>query len=492
MDKYLTDILMSWVNFLNAPLWDFLVIFLLAVGIFFTVYTKGVQIRLFFHSFRVMKNSRQGHQDRQGITPFQAFVIGLASRVGVGNIAGVAIAIAIGGPGAVFWMWVTALLGMSSAFIESTLAQLFKVRDSQSHTFRGGPAYYITQGLKNKIFGFTFAISLIFTYGFVFNSVQINAVTKATAHAWGWDKLDKIIQLGNHQLVISWVGLALVLLVAIAIFGGIKRIARFAEMFVPLKAGLYLFAAIYIALSNYTILPEIFKLIFTEAFQFHAAAGGFFGTVISMAMMQGIKRGLFSNEAGMGSAPNTAAASDVKHPVNQGLVQMLGVFVDTFIVCTSTALIILISGVYHQTGLIGVELTQVALESELGAWGGDFLAIILFLFCYSAVLGNYAYAESNLQFINNNPKIMLIFRVTVLLMVYFGAIGSVPLVWAMADLFMGIMAIINLIAILLLSPFACTVLKDYVSQLKQGNNSPVFRINKYPKIKEKVKSDIWN
>jgi AGCS family alanine or glycine:cation symporter len=438
-----------------------------------------------------MKGSRKGDKDTHGLTPFQAFVTGLASRVGVGNIAGVAIAIAIGGPGAVFWMWFTAILGMSSAFIESSLAQLFKVRDSKTQQFRGGPAYYITQGLRSKTFGMVFALALIFTYGFVFNSVQINAIANASSHAWGWDKANLVAHLGGIDLEISWVGLALVVMVALAIFGGIQRIAKFAEMFVPLKAGLYLAVALYIAISNYELLPGIFKLIFTEAFQFNAAAGGFFGAMVSMAMMQGIKRGLFSNEAGMGSAPNAAAASDVKHPVNQGLVQMLGVFVDTFIVCTSTAIIILVSGVYHDAGFVGVELTQRALESQVGSWGGDFLAILLFLFCYSAVLGNYAYAEGNMQFINNNPKVMFVFRILVLVMVYFGAIGSVPLVWSLADLFMGIMATINLVAILLLTPIARTLLKDYTSQLKKGIKEPEFKLDHYPELKKKVDSDIW-
>ncbi|ENV31245.1 sodium:alanine symporter family protein [Acinetobacter baumannii] len=491
MNEQLNATLMSWVQFFNEPLWDFLVIFLLAVGIFYTVLSGAVQIRMFLQSIRVMKSSRTEGEDEHGLTPFQAFVTGLASRVGVGNIAGVAIAIAIGGPGAVFWMWVTAVLGMSSAFIESTLAQLFKVRDSNSKQFRGGPAYYITQGLRSKTFGVIFALALIFTYGFVFNSVQINAIANASSHAWGWDKANLIAHLGGVDLEISWVGLALVVMVALAIFGGIKRIAKFAEMFVPLKAGLYLSVALYIALSNYAILPDVLKLIVTEAFHFNAAAGGFFGAAVSMAMMQGIKRGLFSNEAGMGSAPNAAAASDVKHPVNQGLVQMLGVFVDTFIVCTSTAIIILVSGVYQDAGFVGVELTQRALETQVGHWGADFLAVLLFLFCYSAVLGNYAYAESNVQFINNNPKVMFIFRIFVLVMVYFGAIGSVPLVWSMADLFMGIMATINLVAILLLTPMARTLLKDYRAQLKQGIKEPVFKINKYPELKKKVDSDIW-
>ena len=492
MNQELNDILMSWIKALNDPLWNFLVIFLLSVGIIYTIVTGGVQIRMFFESIRVMKSSRQEGEDEHGLTPFQAFVTGLASRVGVGNIGGVAIAIAIGGPGAVFWMWVTALLGMSSAFVESTLAQLFKIRDKENQQFRGGPAYYITKGLKSKPFGIVFAIAMIITYGLVFNSVQANAIIDSSSHAWGWDKANVVLPLGGLNLTISWVGLVLVALVAIAIFGGIKRIAHFAEMFVPLKAGLYLAIAFYICASNYDILPHIIGLIFSKAFQFDAAAGGFFGSVVSMAMMQGIKRGLYSNEAGMGSAPNAAAASDVKHPVNQGLVQMLGVFVDTFIVCTSTAMIILISGVYTNTGgLQGVELTQHALETQIGHYGGDFLAFILFLFCYSAILGNYAYAESNMQFIHNSRPVMFIFRVFVLVMVYFGAITSVPLVWSMADLSMGIMSTINLVAIVLLMPYLKMLLKDYRRQLKQGVQDPVFKLEEHPEFKKKVDSDIW-
>ncbi|MEG2266160.1 MAG: alanine/glycine:cation symporter family protein, partial [Acinetobacter sp.] len=443
MNDQLNETLLGWINALNGPLWDFLVVFLVAVGIFYTIMTGAVQIRLFWHSMKVMKNSRGKVQDTHGITPFQAFVTGLASRVGVGNVAGVAIAIAIGGPGAVFWMWFTAFLGMSSAFVESSLAQLFKVRDNKNQQFRGGPAYYITQGLKQKWLGIVFAIALITTYGFVFNAVQANAITGATSHAWGWDQANLILPLGGLNLEISWVGLFLVLMTAVIIFGGIKRIAKVAESFVPFMAVLYLAVALYIAVINYDLLPSIFQLIFSKAFEFEAAAGGFFGAMVSMAMMMGIKRGLFSNEAGMGSAPNAAAASDVKHPVNQGLVQMLGVFVDTFVVCSCTAIIILVSGLYENAGFEGVTLTQMALESQIGAWGDDFLALILFLFAYSSIIGNYAYAEGNVQFINNNRRVMLIFRLFVLVMVYFGSIASVPLIWNMADLFMGVMASIN-------------------------------------------------
>ena len=491
MNEQLNEALLAWVNKLNGPLWDFLVIFLVAVGIFYTVITGAVQLRLFAHSLKVMKNSRKAGDDDHGITPFQAFVTGLASRVGVGNVAGVAIAIAIGGPGAVFWMWITAFLGMSSAFVESSLAQLFKVRDTENQQFRGGPAYYITKGLKQKWLGALFAVTLIFTYGFVFNAVQANAITGATSHAWGWDRANLTLELGGLHLVVSWVGLCLVLMTALIIFGGIKRIAKVAESFVPLMAALYLAVALYIAVINFQILPDIFKLIFSKAFEFDAAAGGFFGAMVSMAMMMGIKRGLFSNEAGMGSAPNAAAASDVKHPVNQGLVQMLGVFVDTFVVCSCTAIIILASGLYENAGFEGVALTQMALESQIGSWGDDFLAVILFLFAYSSVIGNYAYAEGNVQFLNNNAKVMFTFRVFVLLMVYFGSVMSVPLIWNMADLFMGVMASINLFSILLLTPFLLMLLKDYTSQLKQGVKEPVFKLDNHPKYKDKVDSDIW-
>ena len=491
MDETLNARLMDWVKFFNDPLWNFLVVFLVVVGVFYTLLTGAVQVRLFLHSIRVMRHSRKEGEDEHGITPFQAFVTGLASRVGVGNVAGVAIAIAIGGPGAVFWMWFTAFLGMSSAFVESSLAQLFKVRDHQNQQFRGGPAYYITQGLKQKWLGVVFALSLILAYGFVFNAVQANSIVGATAHAWGWDRANIMLNLGDLDFEVSWVGLALVIMTALIIFGGIKRIAVVAERLVPLMAVMYLAVALYIAMLNFAILPDIFKLILSEAFKFNSAAGGFFGAMVSMAMMQGIKRGLFSNEAGMGSAPNAAAASDVKHPVDQGLVQMLGVFVDTFVVCSCTAIIILSSGLYQNASFEGVTLTQMALVSQIGDWGDDFLALILFLFAYSSIIGNYAYAESNVQFINDQPKVMFGFRLLVLVMVYFGAITSVPLVWSMADLSMGLMATINLIAILLLTPFLRMLLKDYCTQLKQGVKAPEFKLDQHPKYKDKVNSDIW-
>ena len=474
MDNF-TELLHQWVQKINDPMWTGLVYVLLGAGLFFTLATGFVQFRLLGRSIKEMLGGRKQGDDPHGITPFQAFVTGLASRVGVGNIAGVAIAISSGGPGAVFWMWITALIGMSSAFVESSLAQLFKIRDYDNHHFRGGPAYYITQGLGQKWLGIVFALSLIFCFGFVYEAVQTNTIAVTAKAAWGWDE---------HA-----VGVALVIMTAPIIFGGIRRVSRFAEMLVPLMATLYLLMALYIIITNISLIPHVFGQIFSSAFKFEAAGGGLLGGLISQTMMIGIKRGLYSNEAGQGSAPNAAAAAEVKHPVSQGMIQMLGVFVDTIIVCSCTAFIVL---VYQQPygDLSGAELTQAAIVSQVGAWGADFLAIILFMFAFSTVIGNYAYAESNVQFIKNHWLLTALFRMMVLGWVYFGAVANVPLVWDMADMAMGTMAWINLVAILLLSPLAFLLLKDYTAKLKMGKD-PVFKLSEHPGLKRKIKSDIW-
>ena len=474
MDNF-TELLHQWVQKINDPMWTGLVYVLLGAGLFFTLATGFVQFRLLGRSIKEMLGGRKQGDDPHGITPFQAFVTGLASRVGVGNIAGVAIAISSGGPGAVFWMWITALIGMSSAFVESSLAQLFKIRDYDNHHFRGGPAYYITQGLGQKWLGIVFALSLIFCFGFVYEAVQTNTIAVTAKAAWGWDE---------HA-----VGVALVIMTAPIIFGGIRRVSRFAEMLVPLMATLYLLMALYIIITNISLIPHVFGQIFSSAFKFEAAGGGLLGGLISQTMMIGIKRGLYSNEAGQGSAPNAAAAAEVKHPVSQGMIQMLGVFVDTIIVCSCTAFIVL---VYQQPygDLSGAELTQAAIVSQVGAWGADFLAIILFMFAFSTVIGNYAYAESNVQFIKSHWLLTALFRMLVLGWVYFGAVANVPLVWDMADMAMGTMAWINLVAILLLSPLAFLLLRDYTSKLKMGKD-PVFKLSEHPGLKRKIKSDIW-
>ena len=466
----------QWVNAISGPLWDGLIYLLLGTGLFFTLATGFVQIRLFGRSIKEMLGGRAVGSDPHGITPFQAFVTGLASRVGVGNIAGVAIAVAVGGPGAVFWMWMTAIIGMSSAFAESSLAQLFKIRDHRNGHFRGGPAYYITQGLKQRWLGVVFALSLIFCFGLVYNAVQANSIVAATEAAWGWNK---------HA-----VGVALVILTAPIIFGGIKRVSKVAEAVVPIMAVAYMAMALFVIATNLSAVPHVFGLIFDNAFKFEAAGGGLLGAMISQAMMVGIKRGLYSNEAGQGSAPNAAAAAEVKHPVSQGMIQMLGVFVDTIIVCSCTAFILLLSNVHNTTDLSGVQLTQAAIVSHVGAWGADFLAVVLFMFAFSSVIGNYAYAESNVQFIKSHWLILTIFRMMVLGMVYFGSVNSVPLVWDMADLSMGIMALINLIAILALSPLVFLLLKDYNTKLKMGKE-PEFKLSEHPGLKRRIKSDIW-
>lgn len=478
------------INAISNPLWDWLIWILLGVGLFYTLTTGLVQIRLLGRSVKEIKGSRQNPNDPHGITAFQAFVTGLASRVGTGNIAGVAIAISVGGPGAVFWMWLTALIGMSSAFAESTLAQIYKVRDKQTGLFRGGPAYYIAHGLNQRWASILFSISLIICFGFVYNAVQANTIVQSIQSAAGMTTVHGVSEetWDNYKHGIAAV---LVILTAPIIFGGIKRIARASEAIVPIMALLYIGVALFVIAMNLGEVPRMFNLIFTDAFTAKAAGGGILGGLISQAMMAGIKRGLFSNEAGQGSAPNAAAAADVKHPVSQGLIQMLGVFVDTIIVCSATAFIILLSSAPHNPDLSGIQITQAALESHIGAWAQTFLAIVLFMFCFSSIIGNYAYAESNIQYLHGNRVVLTVFRMMVLAFVYFGAVAKVAIVWDMGDLSMGVMALINLIAIVCLYKVVLLALKDYTVKLKLGKTEPEFKLNEHPVLKRKIKSDIW-
>ena len=472
------------VNSLNGLLWnEVLVLLLIGTGLFFTFYTGGVQIRLFCASIREMLNGRKGSKDSQNITPFQAFATGLASRVGMCNVVGVSIAITLArnpelgitGAGAVFWMWVTALVGMSSAFAESSLAQLFKVRDPNSGCFRGGPAYYINQGLRAKWLAVLFSLALISTFGFVFNALQANVIADAAELAWGVDK----------QLI----GGILVLLTAPIIFGGIKRVGQLASALVPFMALLWLLVALYVLATNIVEVPRVLSLIFSEAFDFRSTGAGFVGGLISIAIMNGVKRGLYSNEAGMGSAPNAAAAADTKHPASQGLIQMLGVFVDTLIICSCSAFIILLAD-NLDPALKGAQITQAALQQQIGDVAPHLLAVMLFLFAFTTIIGNYAYAESNVQFMRNQPQLVLGFRVAVLGMVFFGAVQDLGLVLDLADLSMGIMALINLIAILLLAPYVKLLLNDYLNQRRRGK-IPEFKISEHPGLNRKIKSDVW-
>lgn len=437
-------------------LWSYvLIIMLIGLGLYFTVRTKFVQFRMIGEMFRLLG---EGTVKKKGVSSFQAFCISTASRVGTGNLAGVAIAISLGGPGAVFWMWLIALIGSASAFVESTLAQLYKVKDKKSGTFRGGPAYYMEKALNARWMGVLFAIMVSISFGLAFNSVQANTITNAFYHAFGFD--------------MHWTGLGITAVTAFIIFGGIKRIAKAAEWLVPPMAGLYILLAVYVMAKNFGELPQVFSLIFKNAFGLNEAIGGGFGA----AMMMGIKRGLFSNEAGMGSAPIAAATADVSHPVKQGLIQSLGVFVDTLVICSSTAFIILLSGVYTSSESNGIVLTQSALNAEIGPWAAIFIAILILMFAFSSIVGNYYYGESNISFIKSGKVWITLYRLAVIGMVAFGSLASLDTVWGLADVFMGIMAVINLVAIALLGKIAFAALNDYRKQ-KQAGKNPVFSVS---------------
>ena len=441
---------------LNDFLWTYvLIVALILIGVFFTLKTNFVQFKHFKDMFKLLGEGSPDKDKKSGsISSFQAFCIGTASRVGTGNLAGVASAIAVGGPGAVFWMWIISLIGSASAFIESTLAQIYKVKDGD--TFRGGPAYYMEKGLKKRWLGVLFSILIVISFGFAFNSVQSNTIAQAFNSAFNID--------------VKTVGIILTAATVIIIFGGVNRIANITGIIVPVMASAYILVALFIVVKNVTEIPLLLKMIFQNAFGINQILGG----TIGAALMNGIKRGLFSNEAGMGSAPNAAATATVSHPVKQGFIQTLGVFTDTIIICSCTAFIILLSGAPLDGSVTGIELTQLAVTSQVGSWGGRFIAICILLFAFSSIIGNYYYGETNIQFISNNKIWPLIYRLAVVGMVYFGSIVSMDIVWNFADLFMGLMAITNLIAIVLLSKIAIKALHDYQEQKRMGLD-PTFK-----------------
>jgi len=418
------------INLMNDLLWGSILVYLLVgVGIYFTVRLGFIQFRHFGHMFSVLRNSRKA--DSAGISSFQALCTSLAARVGTGNMAGVAVALTAGGPGAIFWMWLIAMLGMATSFAESTLAQLYKTRDNDGN-YRGGPAYYMEKGLGMRWMGVLFSIFLIIAFGLVFNAVQANAIASAMNTAFDFER--------------GYVGVGIVIISAFVIFGGIRKIARTAEIIVPIMALAYLAIAIYVMLMNIEKVPEVLALIFKSAFGLQEAAAGGLGYAIAQAMINGIKRGLFSNEAGMGSAPNAAASATPypPHPASQGYVQMLGVFMDTIVICSATVAIILMSGEYVPHGEVtGIELTQRALTAQVGEWGGIFVAVAIFFFAFTSIIANYSYAETNLIFLeHNNKKGLVLFRIVVLGMVMFGSLATLPTVWALADVSMGLMAIV--------------------------------------------------
>ncbi|MFJ5789723.1 alanine/glycine:cation symporter family protein [Lysinibacillus sp. NPDC093197] len=455
---------MEWISNIvddtNNILWTYLlIILLLAAGLYFSIGSKFVQIRLFPEMFRLIAEKRDGES---GVSPFQAFTISAASRVGTGNITGVALAIGVGGPGAVFWMWIIAILGMATAFIESTLAQVYKVKDGD--TFRGGPAYYIEKALGQRKLGIVFSILLTLSFGFIFNAVQSNTIATSVGEAF------------NIKPVV--IGILLVVLTAMIIFGGVHRIVKFTQVIVPVMAVFYLLVALYVVATNLGEIPTVFKLIFSQAFGLQEAAGG----AIGIAIMQGVRRGLFSNEAGMGSVPNAAATANTSHPAKQGLVQSLGVFFDTIMICSATAFIIILAGLYKTGESDGIILTQNSLAVHVGDWAPYFIAISIIFFAFSSVIGNYYYGESNIEFINAHKGWMTVYRILVLAMVMFGSVAQVQLVWNLADLFMGLMALINITVIMILGKIAFRVLDDFTQQRKKGKN-PVFYSKSIPELK---------
>ena len=469
MDDALAS-LESFIASAGGTMWSWLVLpVVIILGVYFTIRTGAVQLRMLPEMFSTLRDRTPADAEGrpQSISSFQAFSVSAASRVGVGNIAGVATALAVGGPGAIFWMWTMAFIGGASSFIESTLGQLYKTKDADG--FRGGPAYYMQRGLGQRWMGIMFAILLITCFPFVFSSVQANTITATVSGAVG----------GEAPIWIPWVVAAvLASLTGLVIFGGIRRIAHVTQAVVPVMALLYLLIGLVIVGINITEVPRVFAEIYGSAFDGNSVAGGAIGTII----LVGVQRGMFSNEAGLGSAPNAGASAAVTHPVKQGLVQTLGVYFDTFLICSITAFIILVTNPDLSAAERGVDLTQQAVVSTLGDGAGILLAIVIFLLAFSSILGNYYYGESNLAFITKSTTARRAYRVLVIVAVVIGSVISTSLVWTMADQIMGLMALVNLTAIALLSGVALKLLQDYRGQRAQGRD-PVFTRDRLPEVR---------
>ena len=468
------EFLNSIVGQINNILWSYVLIALLILsGLFYTIRTGFAQGRLLGDMVALitgkLSSLRDGEKKVAGqVTGFQAFCIAVASHVGTGNLAGVAIAVAVGGPGALFWMWVIALLGGATSLIENTLAQTYKVKEGNG--FRGGPSYYMEKALGQKTLGYIFSVIVIVTFAFVFNTVQANTIAQAFETSF------------NMSSAVA--GVILAALTALIIFGGLNRIANVVSFMVPIMAIGYVIVALYVLIVNAVHIPGLFMSIIEAAFGIKQAVGG----AIGVAMLQGIKRGLYSNEAGMGSAPNAAATSNVSHPVKQGLLQAFGVFVDTILICSATGFIVLLYPEYNTIGEKGIKLTQLALSHSVGAWGAGFITLCIFLFAFSSLVGNYYYGEANLEFLTKSKTSMLVFRVLTVACVYLGSVASLGLVWDIADVSMGIMALMNIVVIAILSPKAVAIINDYIKQRKEGKN-PVFRAKDIPGLEN---TECWD
>lgn len=472
-----TEWVLDIIDMLNEYLWTYVVIvMLIGCAIYFTIRTKGVQFRFLNDMFKVIANrpiyinkvekENLSTEDERlkKIGSFQAFAVSLSSRVGTGNLAGVASAIFVGGPGAVFWMWVMALFGAATAFVESTLAQLYKRRGEDS--FYGGPAYYMQYGLHRKWMGVLFAVLITITFGIANQVVQSNTLCDAIADTMGVGR-DKV-------------GLVLTIATTMIIFGGVTRISRFSSIIVPIMAVGYILLSAFILITNITAIPAMISLIVKSAFGFEQAAGG----MVGVAMMQGIKRGLFSNEAGEGSAPNAAAIASTSHPIKQGLLQALGVFADTLVICTCTAFVILLSGI-HDSGRDGIILTKYALINHVGSLGGLFVTLAIFFFAYSTIIANYFYGETNIRFITQSGKTIFAFRAITGATVMIGATVTLQTAWCLVDLAMGLMTLVNLVAIIQLSPKVFRLLDNYIEQ-RRNHQDPQFKRSMMPEIEKDV------
>lgn len=454
-------------GFLSGKL---LIVLVVGLGAYFTVKTRFVQLRYFLHMFKVFKDSLTSSSTQ--ISSFQALMLSLAGRVGAGNIAGVGVAVTLGGPGAVFWMWVTALVGMATTLFECSLAQLYK-RHNGNGQFHGGPAFYIQYGLNKRWLGVVMAVLLIITFGFSFNGLQSHAVTHSLQNAFGFDP--------------AYSGVALAAVLALVFLGGIKRIARVADLLVPVKTLAYIAVTLYVIVLQFDHVPLMLLTIVKSAFGLDQAFGGLIGSAIVM----GVKRGVFANEAGLGSAPNVAAVAEVRHPVSQGVVQAFSVFFDTFIICTCTALLILLSG-FYTAGFAGdgIVLTQNSLAAVVGDWGRIFISVALALFVFTSILYNYYLGENNLRFIlGKNRKALLSYRALVLALILWGSVQDLSTVFAFADITMTLSALVNLIALVLLCRVCLRLLADYDAQRKAGVAEPVLTTGAFQDLN--IDKTIW-
>lgn len=447
-------------------LYTWLLIYMLAgAGIYFSIRTGFIQIRRLKDALHYMLEKKDGDD---GVSSFQALMIATASRVGTGNMAGVATAIMAGGPGAAFWMWLMAVIGAASAFIESTLAQIYKKKDGSS--FKGGPAYYIERALNARWLGIIFALSLIATFAFGFNGLQAyNIVSSFDAYNLDMSKVTVIV------------GGILALLSLYMFFAG-DVIGKVSAVLVPLMAGLYIAVGLYTIITHFSSIPSILRVVVEDALNFRAIFGGFTGS----CMVLGIKRGLFSNEAGMGSAPNASASATVTHPVKQGLAQIVSVYIDTLLICSTTVFLILLTGNWRGQSYTGIPLLQQCVKTVVGPVGVHFVTFIVILFAFTSILGNYFYAEANILFITKNRMVLYAFRVAAAAMVFIGAGNDMNVAWSLADVTMGLEAVVNIIAIVLLGNIAFAALKDFEKQRAEGKD-PVF----YEENIGLTNTDVW-